>query len=152
MRHLAALRVFSLLIVLSMTAVACHPDDASTTPVDELQQQVSAGDWIITSFIDSGKDETNHFTGYTFAFGGNGVLKAVKGASTIQGSWSITDSNSTDDNPGSDVDFNIRFTSPSDFTDLTEDWHILSRSADRIELVHVSGGNGGTDYLTFERA
>lgn len=151
MRHLAALRLLSLMIVLSVTVIACQQDQSSTTPAEELQQQVSSNDWIITYFNDSGKDETSHFTGYTFAFESNGTLKASRGASTILGTWSITDSHSNDDNPGSDVDFNIRFTSPSDFADLTEDWQIISRSADRIELVHVSGGNGGTDYLTFER-
>ncbi|MEZ4988540.1 MAG: hypothetical protein R2795_26535 [Saprospiraceae bacterium] len=37
------------------------------------------------------------------------------------------------------------------FEELNEDWEIISQSDTRIELVHVSGGNGGTDYLTFER-
>ena len=152
MRNLAAHSFLTLLFVLSITTTACHQDDSSTSPADELQQQVSTGDWVITSFVDSGKDETNHFTGYTFSFEDNGLLKAIKGSTTIQGSWSITDNHGNDDNPGSDVDFNIRFTSPSDFEDLTEDWQVINRSADRIELVHVSGGNGGTDYLTFERA
>ncbi len=50
-----------------------------------------------------------------------------------------------------EVDFNIFFASPADFAELTEDWNIISYSASKIELIHVSGGNGGTDLLTFEK-
>jgi hypothetical protein len=56
-----------------------------------------------------------------------------------------------DDSPGSDMDFNIFFNLTNNFEDLNEDWHIVSQSSTRIELIHVSGGNGGTDTLTFER-
>lgn len=50
-----------------------------------------------------------------------------------------------------EVDFNIFFASPADFAELTEDWNIISYSATKIDLIHVSGGNGGTDLLTFEK-
>ncbi len=50
-----------------------------------------------------------------------------------------------------DIDFNIFFASPADFADLSEDWDIISHSASKIELKHVSGGDGGTDLLTFEK-
>ena len=56
-----------------------------------------------------------------------------------------------DDDDYGDVDFNIVFSTPADFEELTEDWHIISISNTKIELTHVSGGNGGTDFLTFER-
>lgn len=50
-----------------------------------------------------------------------------------------------------DIDFNIFFASPADFAELSEDWDIISHSASKIELKHVSGGDGGTDLLTFEK-
>ncbi len=50
-----------------------------------------------------------------------------------------------------DIDFNIFFASPADFAELSEDWDIISHTASKIELKHVSGGNGGTDLLTFEK-
>lgn len=50
-----------------------------------------------------------------------------------------------------EVDFNIFFASPADFAELTEDWNIISHTDSKIELIHVSGGNGGTDLLTFEK-
>jgi hypothetical protein len=39
----------------------------------------------------------------------------------------------------------------NDFEDLNDDWDIISRSSTKIELIDISGGNGGTDYLTFEK-
>lgn len=50
-----------------------------------------------------------------------------------------------------DIDFNIFFASPADFAELSEDWDIISQSPTKIELKHISGGNGGTDLLTFEK-
>ncbi|MCM4152822.1 hypothetical protein DHD05_14595 [Arenibacter sp. N53] len=50
-----------------------------------------------------------------------------------------------------EIDFNIFFASPADFAELSEDWDIISHSSTKIELKHVSGGNGGTDLLTLEK-
>ena len=50
-----------------------------------------------------------------------------------------------------EIDFNIFFAAPDNFAELSEDWNIISYSANKIDLIHVSGGNGGTDLLTFEK-
>ncbi len=39
----------------------------------------------------------------------------------------------------------------TDFEELSDDWDIISHSSTKIELIDISGGNGGTDYLTFEK-
>ena len=124
----------------------------NSAEIKQIKTIVESGTWRITSFIDSGIDETNHFTGYSFTFNSNGTLTASNGSNTVSGTWSVTDSsNSNDDsNNNSDIDFNIFFASPANFNDdLTEDWEIVTRSASKIELIHISGGNGGTDTLTF---
>ena len=38
-----------------------------------------------------------------------------------------------------------------EFEELTDDWEITEKSATVIKLRDVSGGNGGTDYLTFTK-
>ena len=43
------------------------------------------------------------------------------------------------------------FTTPAEFMDLSDDWDVINITDSKIELIDVSGGNGGTDYLTFER-
>ena len=145
-----------LIFLTTAVAVSCNKDEDSNssqnTSVSEAISVAQSGSWKITYFFDSDQVETDHFTGYTFTFNENGSLEAVNGSSTITGTWSVTDSNSSDDDGGSsDVDFNIFFASPPDFEDLSDDWEIISISNSKIELTDVSGGNGGIDFLTFER-
>jgi hypothetical protein len=51
----------------------------------------------------------------------------------------------------SDLDFNIFFAAPPDFENLSDDWDFILYKSTKIELIDMSGGNGGTDYLTFEK-
>ncbi len=147
-----------LMMSFSLMSSTCSSSDDDGSPGDnsaviaQINSTVQTGTWHITSFIDSGNDETSNFNGYNFTFNSNGALVADNGSTTVSGTWSITDDdNSDDDNSSSnDIDFNIGFSSPNDFAELSEDWHITSRTSTRIELIHVSGGNGGTDTLTFE--
>lgn len=152
MRHL---KLFStLLLALSalftMNSCSNSTDDSADLTPTVIQNNVQTGDWKITSYIDSGKDETNHFSGYFFTFNSNGTISATNGSVTYAGTWSLTDSNSNDDTPGV-VDFTILFNLGNDFDSLSEDWQILSQTSKKIELKHVSGGNGGIDFLTFEK-
>ena len=136
------------------TASTCSSDDDSSSSADTstIINTVSDGTWRITLFDEDGNDHTNNFTNYNFTFGDSNVLTATNGSTTVTGFWSVTnDDSSDDDNPGSDVDFNIMFTSPNNFAELSEDWHILERTSTKIRLRHISGGNGGTDLLTFEK-
>ena len=80
----------------------------------------------------------------------NNVLTASNGTNNYTGTWSITDNSSNDDSI-SHLDFNIEFSSPAQFEELSDDWEIIEKSTNLIKLKDVSGGNGGTDYLTFEK-
>ncbi len=142
-----------ILLAISFGMISCSDNDESgpdLTSMQEIEDTMNSGNWRITRFIDSGKDETNHFSGYDFVFNENGVLTSNNETNTYEGSWSISDSNSSDDSPD-DLDFTIQFNLTNDFEDLNDDWDILSVTASKIELMDVSGGNGGTDYLTFEK-
>ena len=112
---------------------------------------VNNGTWRITFYEDSSVDETSNFTGYNFSFGAGNVLTATNGTNTYSGTWSVTSDNSLDDSPSNDLDFNIAFAAPANFADLTDDWNIISYTATKIQLIHVSGGGGGTDNITFEK-
>lgn len=126
---------------------SCKKDDTSTLE-GQIRTNIESGKWRITKFIDSGTDETGNFTGYNFDFGTSGSVTATNGVNSYTGTWSITDSNSDDDNL-SDLDFNLNFTVTNNFQDLNDNWDFISQSETKIELIDVSGGNGGTDYLTF---
>lgn len=145
--------IFLFIIGISLLIYSCSSDDDNTnnsSTQNEIQSNVESGTWRITSFIDSGTDETNHFTGYNFTFNNSGVLNANNGTNNYDGTWSITDSNSNDDSQD-DLDFNINFNLTNDFEDLNDDWDFISQTSSKIELIDISGGNGGTDYLTFEK-
>lgn len=140
--------------------VACDDNSNDTNPnvqaqVSEVESVAKNGEWVVTYFWDTDSDETGDFSGYSFVFGADGTVTATKNTTTVNGQWSITGDNSSDDDDDNDefddVDFNLAFSTPSSFEELTEDWHIISISATKIELTHVSGGNGGTDFLTFEK-
>lgn len=140
------------LVFLVNVASMCSNDDDSSSSVNQttVVNTVSSGTWRITLYNDSGTIKTNQFTGYNFTFGPSNVLTATNGTQTYTGIWSVTDSNSNDDSID-DLDFNIAFTAPANFLELTDDWDIQSRTDTKIELIDISGGNGGTDYLTFEK-
>lgn len=151
------------IMAVAISIVACANDDNANSNNDQnsadlVTEIAQTGTWRITSFIDSGKDETADFNGYVFTFNEDGTLVAVKGDITVSGTWSVVDdpSNSSSDDDGNssdDDDFNIFFPVPdsNDFEDLNDDWDIVSASATTISLIDISGGNGGTDTLVFAR-
>lgn len=155
-------RPFKLSIILMLTvtlmSMQCSSDDENnpndnSAEIQDITNTAQTGNWVITYFFDTDSDETSDYTGYEFTFGTNGALTASNGTNTYTGTWSITDdSNSSDDSSSDDdIDFNIFFASPVDFEELSDDWDIISHTSVKVELIDVSGGNGGTDYLTFEK-
>ena len=153
--------IFGLLLLLTMTLMlsTCSTNDDinindNSLEIKEIKNAVQSGVWKITSYIESGVDETGSYAGYSFTFNTNGTLTATNGTNTVNGTWSITDdSKSNDDsNNSNDIDFNIFFSSPAMFNDdLTEDWEIVTHNNTKVELIHKSGGDATIDNLTFEK-
>lgn len=128
------------------------PNNNLAVEIQTIETAAESGTWRITSYIDSGQDETNDFNGYDFTFNANGTVMAVNGATTVNGSWSVTDNNnSSDDSPDSDIDFNLSFAAPEEFMDLTDDWDVITHTSTLLSLIDISGGNGGTDTLIFQK-
>ena len=154
MKKMKLISAFMFLFIATAFSSCTDEDDTvvnnsvDPTPVINV---VNNGTWRITFYEDSSVDETSNFTGYNFSFGAGNVLTATNGTNTYSGTWSVTSDNSLDDSPSNDLDFNIAFSAPANFAELTEDWNIISYTATKVQLVHVSGGGGGTDYVTFEK-
>jgi hypothetical protein len=140
--------------LLNITWMCSSDNNNSVAPTNGIKTQVintaSTGTWRITLFEEEGVNETTNYAGYNFAFGPSSVLTSTNGSNSYSGTWSISDSNSNDDSLN-DLHFNISFSAPKDFADLSDDWDILERTDTRIKLIDVSGGGGSTDYLTFEK-
>lgn len=142
---------FLLVFTFVLTMTSCKKDDNNNNTIqNQIQTSVQNGTWRVSKYIDSGTDETFYFNGYSFNFGSNGVISVVAGGINYSGTWMIADSNSNDDSIG-DLDFVITFPIGGYLESLNSDWNFISQSATKIELIDVSGGNGGTDYLTFEK-
>ncbi|MFC7358502.1 hypothetical protein ACFQO1_12445 [Jejudonia soesokkakensis] len=116
--------------------------DNSSIPVDELEAFITSGSWYITYFFDD-LDETDDFDGYEFTFATNNTAAATNGSNTVTGTWELTGS--------STPDFELFFGTQDPFDELDEDWDILEINENIIRLRDISGGDGSTDYLTFER-
>jgi len=148
----------SILILAILVFKSCTKDDGKENSVVDssdiplIKSTMMKGDWHVSYYFDSDKDETSDYVNYIFTFQENGTLGATNGNTSLSGAWSITTSeNSSDDKSISDVDFNILFSSPEIFEELSDDWDIKSYSNNQIELIDISGGNGGTDLLTFSK-
>ncbi|WP_344815078.1 hypothetical protein [Flavobacterium cheonanense] len=153
MKTLKLIPILLCVFMLNVASMCSNDDNNSNPPADPTPviNTVNQGTWRITLYNDSGTIKTSNFTGYNFTFGTGSALTASNGSNTYNGTWSVTSGDSNDDNPSNDLDFNIGFTTPTNFADLTDDWDILTYTASKIELRDVSGGNGGTDLLTFEK-
>jgi hypothetical protein len=133
-----------LFIFMLNVASMCSSDDNSSpsTNPSTVINTVTQGTWRITYFFDTDTNETSNYSGYNFTFNSDGSVVAVGNGLSITGTWSVVND---------DLDFNLLFTSPEIFADLSDDWDVLERTDTKIRLIDVSGGNGGTDYLTFEK-
>ena len=120
---------------------SCSKDDSISQ--SDISSLVQEGKWRVVLFKEDDIDETSHFTNYEFTFSNGGTVTAVNGSNSANGTWAT----GTDD---SKTKLNLFFnTSPLD--ELSEDWQVIERTATSLKLQHSSGGNGGTDLLTFQK-
>lgn len=130
-------------------ASTCSSDDNSSDdnspPVGTIIDNTTSGTWSITLFQEDSSNQTSNFSGYSFSINSDGSIVAVNGSTTKTGTWSTyTDSGYSK--------FDILFPDTSGpFEEISEDWRVLSSTATRLELKHISGGDGSIDLLTFEK-
>jgi hypothetical protein len=142
----------NLIYLLILFTLGCgdDPNPDKNPKVEEVENIVLNGKWQIAYFFDTDKEETDKYTNYIFQFLPSGSVVANDGPASVSGAWSITDQ-SNGNSDSEDIDFNISFTTAPLLDELSEDWEIISTSNTKIELRHISGGNGGTDLLTFAK-
>ena len=133
------------LLIFSSLLFSCKKNDTSPTlTTTNITSTITTGNWRITYYWDTDHEETNNFIGYNFVFNSNGTITATKSTSTINGTWSTL-------NDDSKIKLILSFASPADFLEISDDWHTIERTDTKIRLQDVSGGSGGTDFLTFEK-
>ncbi len=110
----------------------------------ELINILNDGQWYVQSYIDDGNDETNDYIGYLLTFNTGGSVIAENSNNTITGTWSVV-------NSSNGLDVILDFGTAIPFNEFNDDWDVDTYTNTRVELFDISGGNGGTDYLTFEK-
>lgn len=134
---------------LIFSMIACTKEDNLTTNANEIISQASktlvTGTWVVSNYNEKGSNQTGNFSNYKFTFSSNNTVKAINGTNTINGTWQT----GTDD---SKAKFVLIFSaSNGPFEEISEDWRIIEITTSKINLDHVSGGNGGTSLLTFTK-
>lgn len=142
------LKLISILSLLLFVSIGCTDEDDTSNQVSnptEITSTVTDGVWIVTLYKEDAVVQTDNYAGYSFTFGSDGALSATNGVTTQTGDWSTyIDSGYTK--------LDIMFTAiDGPFEEISEDWNVISRTTTKIELKHVSGGDGSVDYLTFEK-
>lgn len=137
------LKNFIVVILIATLFTGCKKEDNSIT-TSNVQNLIVTGSWRVTYYWDTNKDETSNFNDYSFVFEQTKNVSVTKNGLLISGTWNII-------NDDSKVKLVLNFNAPTDFIEISDDWHVIERTNNRLKLQDVSGGNGGTDYLTFEK-
>jgi predicted small lipoprotein YifL len=135
----------SLTLAVLFSLTSCNKKEI--IPPADVIDAIGEGSWKVSHFSEDGNDHTSDMSGYHFTFNTGGVVNVINSADTTTGTWSTN--NSDDEN---ETHFILTFTTiVSPFDDLTEDWHVVEQTTTTLKLEDVSGGNGGTDLLTFQK-
>ena len=122
-----------MLIALSISLFSCSKsNDNNVTPSTTNKTEKVTGNWTVTYYLDSGKDETNDFSGFNFAFNASEVLLATNGSATYTGSWRIGNSSSDDDSSSNKLVIMINGNKAMD--NLQHDWLIVKLTDTEIWL------------------
>ena len=122
-------------------------DGANDGDIAEIRNTVLGGLWNLTLYENDNVDLTEEFDGQDFSFSNfNQVEVSINDDPIIAGLWRVIRDN---DNG---LEFILNFGEGGTFGELTDAWSLLSITQDRFELISVSGGDGTTERLVFERA
>jgi hypothetical protein len=142
-------KIFSLVFSILLLIISCDKnddsDDASQETLIKVNNSIVNGTWRVSYFNEDGIEQTYHFNNYNFIFSANKSISATNGSSTYMGTWATGTDDST---PKLILSFSA---STGPFEEISEDWQIVTVTANQIDLKHISGGDGGIDLLTFSK-
>lgn len=119
----------------------CGDDD--DTNDSELTTILLDGEWIVAFFEEDGDDLTALYEAFVFDFQENNEVIADNG-SIVVGTW-----NAFNNDQEINLDFGVSNNLLEELND--DDWEVVQIEIDRVELIDVSGGGGGTDIVVFEK-
>ncbi|WP_333695901.1 hypothetical protein [Flavobacterium sp.] len=148
MKKFFLIPVLSSILLLNLASTCSSDDDSnpsSSQLIIQTQNSIVSGSWRVTLFSEDGVVQTSNYNGYNFTFNANATVEATNGTTVRTGTWTT----GTDDSTPKLI---LTFTATTGpFEEISEDWRIVSVTSSRIELRHVSGGDGSIDLLTFQK-
>lgn len=109
----------------------------------------TSGKWHIADYQKDGNEKREQYSGFDFSFSQDHIIVASGNNHTYTGNWSVLESDSTDDAPVTDIDFNIEFTNKTGLSGLNGEWTIVKKTNNYLSLIHMDAQN--TDFLIFEK-
>ena len=97
------MKTLLLLPALAIVFDSCSKSDTTSDPAADLSTKtsmVAQSEWNVTQYIDSGKDETSDYSGYTFNFKTDGTLIAASSTQTFTGTWILASGSANSDDSG----------------------------------------------------
>lgn len=128
---------------LMLATTSCSKNDDDGDNAAAVATSLQSGTWRISSFVQNG-DALTDFDSFVFNFGSSGTVTATNSILTATGTWSTAVDNSK-------AKLNLDFNSGALFDEISEDWEIMGQSSIQVSLRHISGGNGETDLLVFQK-
>lgn len=142
--------LFVILAMIGLSNASCSEDDDSSAAPGITAAQVNTlivdGNWRVTLYDESGVNQTSDYSGYSFDFNADGSVVATSGGTIKTGTWTTTPDSGSIKMP---ILFPLETDGP--FESISEDWRVLTVNNTKLELEHISGGDGSIDLLTFEK-
>lgn len=100
----------------------CAKEEVDKTLIDHLKDNT----WYVSYYLDSGKDETSNFSGYSLDFTDEMLINASKGGTSSSGSWFLTDNSSK---------IVIVMSNVTNYLEnLSNQWVVIERTNDVLKL------------------
>lgn len=120
-------------------------DNAGDGDVAEIRNFMMGGEWIVALYTDNEVNETTTFNGYSLNFMADHQISLLEGTEAFgNGLWRVIR------NSDQQLKVYLNFGVNMPFDELTDDWELVSATADRIELKDVSD-DGSKDVVVFEK-
>lgn len=127
------LRNYFIITILSITILS----SCSKKP----NKVIERGNWYVSLYLNSSKNETSDFAGYIFDFKKDGTLAVtLNTGAVVMGTWTYTESSSK---------YKITISGTDKLDKISSEWFIVSTSSSLIELKDDNSSN--EDLLNFTK-
>ncbi|GGC79361.1 hypothetical protein GCM10011508_03500 [Flavobacterium lutivivi] len=143
------IKLISCLLFLTVTLNSCSSDDVPLLNEAKVIERMSSGTWKITNFTFQNVNKTSDYSGVIFDFDAISLTLSNTGTLPVAGSWGVMD-DGFEGEPDLVVSLALTSVEPR-FTNISDDWHIIESTSNKLKLKDENLETGSIDYLTFEK-